>query len=464
MKGFRIYLLVIILLLIFPTIALANAGPTYWQAYPSWEVMAIDENSPIIVNNEELVFDFSEIDHLSYRVSGDVAATYQMKNPTDQTQSVQMAFPFVETLSNLKNDELMITADGENLSYEIYIGDKVNNYGSPYEKDNKENFDFPDIINTITDETYNAMNFEKTQKGKLYTLEVRPTTDQEVNLAIDFEFDHKKTDLFLYGFNGWSRDEEQTRLSSWCKKPSTLEVFVLGEDIDLSIKGFEDGEMLQETEKYSYDLTTQEIQLDTYLYNYIEETIEPNNQKMISDTQIYNLYAKSMDEYFTKNLGICSEHDLSANIQNERIFVLVYNVEFQPKSDKEVSVSYKTTATMDKTKTSQPLYIIDYILNPAQYWSDFNNLNIRIITNEELPYIVDSNIDFSKGDNNIYTATLDDLPKNDLTFTLYNKEKITLMDKVKGNLNRHFGYFTPIVVGIIILILLVIMVKLFKKR
>ncbi|HHY05244.1 MAG TPA: hypothetical protein GX534_08680, partial [Thermoanaerobacterales bacterium] len=40
--------------------AFANSGPVFWQGYPSSEIMSIENDSPIEVKKENLVFDFSD--------------------------------------------------------------------------------------------------------------------------------------------------------------------------------------------------------------------------------------------------------------------------------------------------------------------------------------------------------------------------------------------------------------------
>lgn len=119
---------------------------------------------------------------------------------------------------------------------------------------------------------------------------------------------------------------------------------------------------------------------------------------------------------------------------------------------------------MDRTKTTNPLYTFDYILNPAKNWRDFKNLNIKIIPHKKAPHIVKSNIDFTKEKDNVYTATLADLPEEDLSFTLYADEKITLLDKFKGRLQRYLGYFKFFVMPVIIIIGIVLVVFFIKER
>jgi len=183
----------------------------------------------------------------------------------------------------------------------------------------------------------------------------------------------------------------------------------------------------------------------------------------ISDIQLYNLYAIALDKNFVNNLGFCMVDDVIAESGSVRIITLVYTVEFLPAQDQKVSVSYSTKGTMDKRNTSSPQFLFDYILNPAKNWNSFNNLNIRIVTPKEAPYIIDSSIELTKDDANIYTATLEKLPEEDLTFTLYSNEKATLNDKIEGRINRSLGYFAPIVIGVILIFIIIISITIVWK-
>jgi len=471
-KKLTFVILLTAMMVVFSTPVFGNSGPVFWQGYPSSDVMSIEENSPIIVGNENLVFDFSDTNGFSYSLSGKVTAAYEMLNPTQETRSVQMAFPFVGKLDNLLAKEIAITADGRELPYDIYIGDVVNSHGSPFQKEGEASFDFASIIDTITDDTYKAENFSENEKGQQYIIEVKPTTAQRINFAVNFSFDPEKTKVLTTGFNRYEGDGVNTRVAAWCNEPRTLEIFVLGEDIDFEINGFTDGALEEKTDLFNYEILDQKVELKRYLLDYIDKNSYTQNgnsilNKQIYDNQIYkkqlyNLYAKSLDQAFTRNRSYSAEFDLTEKENYERILTLVYTVEFPPNSTKEVSVSYKTAGTMDNTQTAEPLYTFDYILNPAKNWSDFQNLNIRIITPQQAPYIVASNIELAREDkeaNNVYTSSLPTLPDEDFSFTIYSAEEITLLDKMQGNLNNSFGYFAPLVIGVIVLIIIVLIIK-----
>lgn len=464
MKKLTASILSIIYMFFSFTTVYANSGPVYWQGFPSSEIMSIEEASPIMVENEKLVFDFSTDTDSSHTISGEVTATYEMTNPTNESQSVQMAFPFVGRLDSLSPEDIVIATDGDILPYDIYIGDAVNTYGSAREDEKKVNFDFSNIVNTITKNPYTAKSFTENEEGKLYLINVEPTTDQRINFSVDFNSDYEKTKVLSNGFNRYEYDDNKTRIATWCREPETLEIFVIGEDIQLNINAYTDGELKQKTDLFTYEISIQEREVRQHLMEYIKNNINDKIDGMISDTQLYNLYAKSLDKQFTQRLGYSSEEDLMVQENFQRIMTLVYTVEFPQNSGKELSISYKTSGTMDRTKTAEPLYTFDYILNPAKNWSDFKNLNIEIIPSQEAPYVVKSNIELAKGENGVYTATLSDLPEDDLFFTLYANEEISILDKLEGNLQNRFGYFAPFVKWAIVLVIIGAIIMIVSKQ
>lgn len=460
-KGFIIALLISSF-----TIVFANSGPVYWQGYPSSDIMTVDKNSPIEVKSENLTFDFSDGNNDSYSVTANVIAEYEMTNPTNDTEIVQMAFPFVERLNNINYENIKITADGKELAYEVYIDKLVNSYEKNFDENKKENFNFDEIVSSISNDMYDAKSFKADEIGKLYYFEIKPTIGMEIDFTIDFTYDQEKTNILIKNFNSFSRDDDgNVKIATGCYEPQIAEIYVLGDDIDLNINGYTIGSSKEETDLFTYELSEKEVDVKTYLLDTLKSNSYTNFEH-ISDIQLYNLYSSALDKNFINSLGFCSDYDIFAESGYERIITLVYTVEFLPNSDQKVSVSYITKGTMDKRNTTSPQYLYDYILNPAKNWNSFNNLNIKIVTPQEAPYIIDSSIELKK-EGNTYTTTLDNLPEEDLSFTLYSKEKVTLLDKVEGQINRSFGYFAPIVIGIFVIFIVIISIiiaKKFKKK
>lgn len=468
----KITILIITTSFICTAAVFANAGPTFWQGYPSSEVMVIEKNNPIEVKNEMLTIDFSEESGSDYTMHGQVKASYNMVNPTSEALTVQMAFPFISKLYDLASSDIAISADSSPLNYEIYIGDAVNSGGNFHMQDNVVNIAFDDIVKTITNKPYRAKHFSEEEKGKLYTIEVKPTTEDGISLALEFEIDSDKSKVLAKGFNGYSRDGQQVELSIRCYKPEILQIFVIGEEVDFQITEYLNEKSKQKSSITSYEITTKEVDLKSYLMDTTQKYISGIDQPEIAEAllrdiatqQIYNLYAAALDKVFEANEGLSSFDEILAQNHNERILTMVYKVDFPAQSQKSINVSYKARATMDRTKTPTPIYTFNYLLNPAQNWKSFQNLNIEVFTPEDAPYVIDSNIDLTQQKDRYYTASLDSLPAGDFSFSLYAKENVSLKDKIAGALQYKLGYLMPLVLaGLMIVIVLIFVIWKIKK-
>ncbi len=470
MNGFTKSLVILYLLLSFiaPQPVLANAGPTFWQGYPSCEALVIDENCPVEVTAETLLFDLGADSSRSHTIEGQVTASYDMVNPSDKDLSVQMAFPFVSSLADFFAEDIDISVDGTTLPCTLYIGDTINSHthGNPGQQETKASLIFADILDTVTDKPYQAQNFSEHEQGKLYTLKVRPTTEQRINLAVDFKLEDENTKVLVDGFNSYEGNHQKLRIASWCYEPTVLELLVLGDNIDLNITAYTDGELKQKTDLFDCQVLTEETDLKSYIIRYVRgyKKTSPGQAKIqdietspsISDRQLYNMYAAALDRVLTAQRGFCTTDDLIAENHSKRVMTLVYTVDFPHHLRRNMSVSYKTTGTMDKRKTANPVYTFNYILNPAQHWNSFKNLTMEIITPEEAPYIIYSNLELSKDKERHYHTSLATLPEEDFVFSIYAREKITAWDKVYGAWQNTFGYLTPLVLGGAVIIVLAV--------
>ncbi len=441
-KGFAVFL-IIFLYFISSTMALANSGPTYWRGYPSAEILAVDENCPVEVAREDLTFDLSGNYKNSYTIGGNVKAAYEMLNPTNKDLTVQMAFPIVSSLNDFSPDDIAVTVDGTSLPFDLYIGDVADSGGSSFQKGGGESLVFKDILSAVTNQTYQAKHFSENETGKLYILQVNPAAEQKINLAIDFELDKEKSRVLTKGFNRYERKNKSVRIAAWCYEPETLEIFVLGDDIDFNITGYTDGELKQKTDLFTYEISSKQAELKPYLMEYMKNYRQAQNipeSEIFDEVQLYNQYSAALDSMLAGGEGFAACEDLISQHQYNRVITLLYEVDFPANSNKNVTVSYKITGTMDRTKTSKPVYTFQYILNPAQNWNRFGALDIEIATPEENPYIVDSSIEMTKESDRHYTASLDSLPEKDLTFSLYEQEKISPLENFAPirYINRYF--------------------------
>ena len=177
-------------------IVYANAGPTYWEGYPSSEILAVEENSPIIIEKENLTFDFTKENNQNYNdynISGLVTAKYTMFNPSENNETVQMAFPVVGAMYKFHPESIDIEENGETLDFQVFTGDTFD----------KGQVDFQSIVKQITASKYSPQYYDLEETGTLYTFDIRKTSNYEINIAIEYSYDDSKSRVMFNGFNGF---------------------------------------------------------------------------------------------------------------------------------------------------------------------------------------------------------------------------------------------------------------------
>ena len=468
----KTFLITLIIILLFSSIAYGNAGPTYWEGNPALEVLSVEENSPIVVEKEYLTFDFTrpELDkYTDYNKAGLVTASYEMSNPTDKEVSVQMAFPLISRITDLESKATKIMVDNEDIAYEIFIGDTVDGVLNRVDEDKYNELDFDSILNSISNTAYIPQNFKLDDIGKLYRFDIENTSDKGIHFVIDFNHDKEKTKIFSDGFTSYHGNEEgATEIGSYIHWEESLELFVLGQDIDFNINVYSDVDKKETSENYLLQEESRSISVQDYLIDYFENYIENNDYYSdLPYQQLLNLYLKNADEMFIQANAYIWLSELTSFKHYDWFFVLLYQVKFSPSEIRDISVSYITKGTMDKKDTVEPLHTYEYLLNPASSWADFKDLNIEIIPPQDSPFIIESSLELVRNEEGSYIGRFESLPEEDLTFTLYEKEEVTFIDKIAASLDRAF-YILPIfivpIIAIITIIIIVFLIKRYKKN
>lgn len=463
-------MILVVCLLILSTSVYGNSGPSYWEGKQSSEILTIKDNTQIAVEKEDLIFDFTDEDYQNYSLSARVTAKYTMSNKAESSEKVQMAFPFISSIGGFNPDDIDIKVDNELIDFQVFLGDMVHTQNKKNPEDNVEDmkFDFESIAKSISNSEYIPRNYNLDDIGNIYKYDVISNSEDGVSIAIEHYNDENKSVIINKGFNGYQMLDGSESFVSRNVVEEELEIFVLGQDVDLKFKAYSDVDLENETDKYSLDIKVEDISMR----DYIEDAIEIFKNQVeyldhIAGNQIFNAFAKQLDEDIEIHMINLNLETLLSIDRMDMFLVLIYDVDFPPNSTKEVSVSYNSSGTMDRTESVEPIYSFAYILNPAKNWASFNDLNIEIKPPESNPYIIDSSLDLIRNEEGIYTGNFENLPDEDLFFSLYYNERITRMDKAKGFLRRNsfmmYNLLTMLL-GILIGSIIKGIYKMYKKR
>lgn len=302
----KVVSLILILCILFTNTAIyANSGPTTWRGYPSSEILSVDENSLIEVEKEDLIFDFTrdlDIKHASYSLSGLVTAKYTMINRSDDVQKAQMAFPFISSIQDFNPQDIDIKVNDESIPFKVYLGREFNNRQDSQTRNYQ--LEFSSILESITSSEYRSTNYDLDQLGKLHTIEVKPKGQDFINIVIEHNKNLGKSRIMSKGFNGYKILEGNESFIAGVYDHTELEIFTIGEDIDLDVKAYLDGELKERTDDYILDIRTEKISIRDYLLRDVEIFKDQMNYlHYLADNQIFNLYARKMDELIQQNVN-----------------------------------------------------------------------------------------------------------------------------------------------------------------
>ncbi len=439
---------IILLLLVSFQSIMANSTPTYWQGDNLGEVLIIDENVDIIVENENISFDFTDktMSTGSYWLTGKVDVVYQMYNPSNQDTNVEMVFPFIDSIDTFRSDLLKVTFDQELIDFKLLIDQNA------YD-DSKSYHDLSGLKRNLDDYWLNVND-----NAILYQIDLK--VDQNSYFVLDLNYLDDITKVMGFGqISGYQYVSQNNHvLSGWLYDDQTLYLLVLNGDVDIKINGYSDYQATNKIE-LSQVIDKTDVKMKDYLLNFIRSKLDENIPHNFDDVQLLNLLAGYLSHTTDKYM---QDFDLTSLFYQKRLFYLNYEVAFNSEQTHELAISYLINGTMDKSETVAPTHSFTYLLSPAKNWASFNDLTIDIYTSSDIPYIIASSLAFDKVNSNHYQYKRAQLPNTELEFTLYQNEKISLGDRVMYRLNRwSYGlyFLAPFVVFSFIVGLIIFFVK-----
>jgi hypothetical protein len=226
-----------------------------------------------------------------------------------------------------------------------------------------------------------------------------------------------------------------------------MEIYSLDEPLEITIKGFENGAFdAEEVTDFKVEMETVEMDIEAYLMDFVDTDRSPFGE---------TVYFKALDQALERT-SFVNEEDLTSALIAPRYVLIAYEVPFETLEEKTIEVRYATLGSMDRRETVTPTYTYTYFLHPAKYWNDFQNLTIRITPSDTYPYVLDSNLPLTRESDGTYLGTFETLPEEDFSFTLYEKETLTAVDRVKNTLDKNM--YLLLIVGFLLFCVLVLVV------
>lgn len=393
-----------------PRRASANSAPShYYGSTGSGSFILTD--CPVSVRHEQLtfnvgvdadIFGIGERDPAEYKNT--VTAEYTFYNPEDYDVHATLAFPFGNMPDYLWRDN-----DFES----FFTPDNITVDGTPVETRLRHTyaqyiygeFDVDGQLERLCDDYTDSFFVDKTKPIYRYDF----TLLSDGGFAF-FDYDGLNV---CTNISGWTSCGPTKHKGLFTKADgNSYTVYVFGEEIDVSGRTsfYTDSRLKTPTSGKVTKSVVEELTYDDFIFGSFDE------EKGVSRVDWHNAAVEIIDGTFADGytLGI---NDM--NFYDSLMCWFEYDVDFPARSTVVNSVTAPMFPSID-ADYSPDLFEYNYLLTPASKWDSFSDLDIRINTDA---YLIEKSAfaNFEETDGG-YSLHLDDLPENDLSFTLCESE------------------------------------------
>ena len=410
-------------LLLSPTAVYANSAQTYFQGISATGTMVTGEQSPIIVQKENLTFDLQEFpqehyaeeaDYLAY--SGKVTAEYTFHNPADYDVTAKLVFPFGQTPDygyyfNPDTDKRVLAPDAK--KYDVLVdGEPIESTvrhtlfyrGEEFELEK----DLPNLHEGYMEDEFWHFDTPVTK----YSWEISGIREEFDAARLGFWWNGDETErkLMLMEQTGGENKEDKIAVTRWVENGDIIEVYVFGKPLEEQIEWF--SENGAEDTPFVYTLTPVGVETATY-EEYVFADWEENSTVLRNDW--YNAVTQNLKNC-EWGFGVLGSFEYGNGLPvDELLRWYEYEITIPAGGTIVNSVTAPIYPDMN-TRYKPPVYEYTYLLSPAKTWADFGKLDIIVHT----PYFMTESggsFSFEKTETG-YQTSLDGLPDGELTFTL----------------------------------------------
>lgn len=426
MKRLVCFLLFVVMLTL---TASANSAQTWWEGVDASGIVVQDENSPIVVEKEILTFDLQEFpaeyytsreDFLQY--GGSVTAEYTFYNPSEYTVTAKLLFPFgiQPSYAGISGD-IMAGRYGVSVDGVAVETTQRHSLTTGYDQ-----FSLEKGLDRLSDNYLEGTWVRQDTPVTKYTFEVEGTGAQQgssvlATLSLDSCIENQW--FYLPDVSGYSGGDDGTvAVSSWAWDGKTLEVCVIGEDFDTfpQWKFYSNG---SEKEQVAGSMTEASVEQLTFREFALSQWTEDSG---VSEMDWYNAVLSACEELAAENHDLIVFWRYGMDLSGYLMGWYEYEITLEPGQH----ITNRVTAPMypDIDQNYEPaVYTYHYLLSPAQTWSQFGKLEIRINT----PFhMSEESISGFRQTETGYRLVQGGLPEGELTFSLCQEEE---PEKVKSS-------------------------------
>ena len=422
--------------------AYANSALKYWEGVTASGAIVINENVPIVVENENLTFDINEFpakedyySGTSQNYTSKVTAEYSFYNPSEYEVTATLLFPYgnLPMYANNSND----LQYGVKINGETIASQKRHTYNQSYRYD----FDYKVAVTQIQD-TFKSDEFYAPDMP-VYKYSYTVSDLSVENGVVSFTLNYA-SNVRYYLVGGSAKEESDKKISygAWVKSGQTVVLYVIGEDVDVSNHAFY-ANFAKESEQCNGTLVLKDKEEITF-------------KELVLSARDESSVINEVDWYNATIDMINNGYDLGTNLNN--YFMEWYQYELKISAGERVTNTVVAPLYPSINENYEPTkYDYVYLLSPARSWSNFGELTININTTAYM--LEDSLGGFEKVDTG-YRLVRNGLPEKELEFTLCESKS----PKRVINWAYYLVIIIPIAILLAVIVIIVTIVIVVKKK
>lgn len=395
--------------------ASANSAQHSFSGTYASGVLVTDEESPIIVTNEQLVFNIfnfpKNYDERLEDYDAHVSATYTFENPADYEVTARLVFPFGRQPDYIDNDVFADIID----HYEVKVDDVAVDATIRHTYQSYREFNILKDMDLIHDGFKSDDYYNEDLEIFAYTLKINSSYVPEYNsyqrtIIIDLPTNFSGG-VIAQNYQSSKVTDQSKQISLYVTNQVAFTVYFLAEDfpqLEHNIRFVDDSYKANEYTGTVTMLDKRMVDFDELAYRYYDD------EGLVSASDYKNAVLDKLNDNFL---------DRPLNrFTNMTVFDLRYQLlawyDYDLIIGAHQSVTNEVVAPLFPTISTNykpPVFDFEYLLSPASTWSSFSDLTIKINTDF---FLIESSLTkFSKTDTG-YELTLDNLPDKELTFRL----------------------------------------------
>lgn len=443
--------------------ASANSAPGYWDGMNGSGVVVsggqfADGECPIEVQEEHLTFRIPELFEPGAGASdgSDVTAEYTFYNPTEEDITMTLFFPVgfaPEYLAGFPDDDVYaVTVSGErqNGIVKRYTYGGMRSYGSA--------FDVGSHLPSDTARSDSFFSADTPVTTYVYDVSV-PAEDESYFRAFTCTFESNPSKTKVYISNGGAVDIRNGRGEAYASvqtgKTQKVTVYAFGDIPEIVSFGVYTNSGYAADAVEGADAVLAAEPETVTLKEFIDRTYDA--ARGIGERDWYNAFVDRL----------CDDSQPGAYIEPDRLadmLMLWYEYELTVPAHDTVVNAVTAPLLPSIYGGSNPRYCYEYLLSPAQKWSKYGKITIRV----ETPFFLsDSSLDFTKEDE-AYVFERDSLPMGELAFTITEHEIVRApydpYDGVSPPLQTALILLACVVLGSLVIVAAVLCVKLRNRK